>query len=122
MGSGSESTTITFAPGGMNLAGPRLDLEPTAFEHSETFVFLIGLSSMTGLEALQLAGDCVVFCLFSGRSSIMSFSFSLRVSYGDCIGWAFPTGPLGVPSSVFRDLWRNCDAFAAWLGATDEGR
>lgn len=102
--SGSESRRITLAPGGTNFAGLCTALAIEVLGHNGTSVLAKGLSCWTGLEALQVAGECSVFCLFGALSSTNSFSFSLRASYGDCIGWALPMGPLGVPSKVFSDL------------------
>lgn len=84
-----------------------------------------GSSTWTGLEALQPVGRWSSFCRFGALSSNRwsSFSFSLRASYGDLIGTAFPTGPLGVPSKVFSDLCRSCEAArAAVFGTTEVGR
>ena len=112
---------MTVADGGINLAGLRAFFVSAAFGIGGGSFFVTGLSSCTGLDALQTGGAGAVFCLFGARSSASSFSFSLRASYGDLIGWAFPIGPFGVPSSVLRDLWRSCDAFRWGFGATDDG-
>ena len=113
---------MTVAVGGMNLAGFRAFTVSDGCTCTAEFLFAMGLSSWTGLDALQFVRDWLVFCLFGVGSSTSSFSFSFRASYGDFIGCAFPIGPFGVPSSVLSDLWRSWDALRwALVGATDDG-